>query len=121
MSATLEGLLSRIEAATGPFDRIEAQQLEAASPWARTEEGFLFMQALVGGVPAIGCALALVARVLPGRRVNMECGENYSSARFVKGWGGRREPGPASERPDNELPLAILAALVRALIAKAGG
>lgn len=70
---------------------------------------------------SVDCVLALAERALPGWRVNMVRGESYSSAQFMKGWGGGKKIGPAFERPDDELPLAILAALLAAIIAKEAG
>jgi hypothetical protein len=51
-----------------------------------------------------------------GWRVRLEYGDNYACASFVKGYGSRRSiwGDCTSERPDNEIALALVAACLRA-------
>lgn len=69
---------------------------------------------------SIDAAVALAKAKVPGWRLRIEFGDNYSIAQFVRGWGARKEIlGIAtSERPDDEICLAICSAAFRALEAE---
>lgn len=63
-------------------------------------------------------SLEAAMRLAPsGWRVRLEYGDNYACASFVKGYGSRRTVWGdcTSERPDDEIALALVAASLRAL------
>lgn len=146
--AELQSLLESVEAATGLDIWIDLEFLhlwhpdhDALKHWpegeyktdlrrgtpnhvfaAWKEVGFSTSAPFPAFTASIDAALALVERVLPGKHCRLGIGYvgDYSSADLGKeGRLSRWSCDGFAERPDNELPLAILAALLRALIAQA--
>lgn len=128
-------LIDRLEKLTGPCREVDAEialHFGARHRSRRTGSGVnkgreWFVDS-IGGVegwsrhpPArtasIDAAVALSKAKVPGWRLRIEFGDNYSIAQFVRGWGGRKEIfGVAtSERADDEICLAICEATLRAL------
>ncbi|KQT08490.1 hypothetical protein ASG40_11455 [Methylobacterium sp. Leaf399] len=111
----LRALLARVEGATGPDRRLDYEVFVAfavqghANPW-DPEQGHFY-------TVSIDDALALIERVLPSASVEMEIDPSWSARRAcvvvddgaaARGWSG----------PRTSAPLAILAALLKALLAQ---
>ena len=132
---TLPTLKARLEEATGPLDYYTANGLanelttailghecpeaqpshqdEQRSEWLKTQ--ILICYALRGGIKAVGAALELVERKMPGR--TYKCFQHYTDGWYVRISPHSADEGWIAEQCDS-LPLAILIALVSALIAE---
>ena len=123
----MKGLLERVEQATGVMGRTEARKIADLSCWQKDSQEYeLLVMALMGYIQAVGAALSLVERGLPGWRIVMERNGSDGFVRvFLSPDLNRMEPGERHgalygdvRSHTTTLPLAILAALLRALIAQ---
>ena len=104
-------ILERLRAATGPFKVHDANDL-AYDAGFHGENYALMVAALRGGVDAVGSALALVDRMLPGAAYDLHKSDKGYSFSILRADLGRPYFGGATPA------LAILTALFAALEAK---
>lgn len=68
---------------------------------------------------SVDAVLALIERDLPGTRLMMSAGDDFSSAMITAGWGARKRIlCPQIERPDNHVAICAVAAFLRAKAAQ---
>lgn len=124
---TLRALLERVEGATGELPHGEAQALVGACQF-DPDAAYLLMVAITDApLNATGYALAFHEAVLPGWYIRMSCdpedNPKYYCGAATQEWAYYEAPeefGGGSQHHVS-LPLAIIAADLRALIAKAEG
>jgi len=128
VSPALEGLLSRVEAATGPDRELDRDLAVAIGGYERVEMHPHFMRETTTNrvgwygrmapfyTSSIDAALALVERVLPGAQWEITNLYGAAKAELPLNHGDGSVQG--AWREDGNVPLAILAATCRALLAK---
>lgn len=68
---------------------------------------------------SVDAVLVLIERELPGTRLMMSAGDDFSSAMITAGWGHRKRTlCPQIERPDNHVAICAVAAFLRAKAAQ---
>lgn len=107
-------LIARLEGLTGPVpDAFERASLAKLAPDIINDldSENLFNLALMGGLPAIGAAVALVERCLPGWRHAYE----KRASGTVLAWVSEEDDAPSIPSPGSTPAIATLLALFRAL------
>lgn len=121
MTQSLSALLKRVEEATGPDRELDLEICRALDPEQFEHERNQARLRALGPdeilsptyTSSLDAALALVEKELPGWRLRLETGSDYSSASFAYGWGGRAKSTGTEERSDSNAALCIIASFLR--------